>query len=85
MPQASRKKYDENQHFLIEKDGIAGRVVRFIVSCKKCKKQKIFAGQPSMIHHLCCDRSIEFRPADGKLPPPEQTDAIVPPPSEEKA
>ncbi|MBI4872682.1 MAG: hypothetical protein HY814_14075 [Candidatus Riflebacteria bacterium] len=86
MPQAVRKKFDENSHFLIEKDVIAKKVVRFIVSCKRCKKQKVFAGEPTTVHHLCCDRSVEFQPSAGKLPVPEQTEPLKPPPAaEEKA
>lgn len=71
MPQASRKKFDENLHFKIEKDVLGGKVVRWIISCKKCKKQKVFPGQPSIVHHLCCDRALEFETAAGKLPDAE--------------
>jgi len=78
MPQASRKKFDENLHFRIDKDVIAGKVVRFVISCKKCKKQKVFPGQPSMVNHLCCKRLLAFHPAEGKLPEPEETTPIKP-------
>ncbi|MBI3893158.1 MAG: hypothetical protein HY303_16690 [Candidatus Wallbacteria bacterium] len=84
MPQATRKKFDENPHFLIEKDVLTGKVIRFVISCKKCKKQKLFAGQPSRIQHLCCDRSVDFEPGKGKLPAPEATEAVMPPPEAEE-
>ncbi|MBI4869862.1 MAG: hypothetical protein HY816_23220 [Candidatus Wallbacteria bacterium] len=83
MPQATRKKFDENPHFMIEKDVIAGKVVRFVVTCKKCKKQRLLAGQPARVNITCCDRSIAFEPAQGKLPAPETTEVVMPPPSAE--
>lgn len=59
MATAKRTTKDETDHFILSEDRVGGRVMRYVVRCKKCNKEKIVAGGVKHLKHVCCHREYE--------------------------
>lgn len=56
MAIAKKKTIDETPHFVLEEHSTRGRVIRRVLRCEKCHKEKPFAGMVPTIKHKCCNR-----------------------------
>ena len=62
MTRAKRKIVDQTAHFALSEDRVGTHVLRFILKCMKCNKEKTFPGGAPHIKHKCCNREYEYDP-----------------------
>jgi len=60
MATAKRRTLHESTHFSLSTDKIGKIVVRYVLRCKKCNKERVMAGGVRSIKHKCCSREFEF-------------------------
>ena len=55
MPVAKRKTVEETPHFTLFEDKTRGTVLRRVLRCNTCNKEKTFHGPVRTVRHKCCN------------------------------
>ena len=59
MTKSKRKVVEETEHFQLSGDHMGKHVLRYVVKCLKCNKEKSLAGGVKHIKWKCCSREYE--------------------------
>jgi len=59
MTKSKRKALEDGEHFILEADHMGSHVLRYVLRCKRCNKERTMAGGVKHIKWKCCNREYE--------------------------